>query len=71
MMESGKLINNVDRKYFSIVTVEQARRQDIAYWHSRTPEERLEALESLRQTVYGYDPAVTRLQRIFEVIERE
>ncbi len=40
------------------------------YWLSKTPYERLEALEQMRQIVYGYDPATTRLQRIFEVAQR-
>ena len=39
-----------------------------AYWASRTPEERLQALEMMRQIAYGYDPTTTRLQRILEVI---
>jgi hypothetical protein len=38
-----------------------------AYWLSKTPQERLQALELMRQIVYGYDPTTTRLQRIFEV----
>lgn len=39
------------------------------YWASKTPEERL-AAELMRQIVYGYDPATTRLQRVFSVAER-
>ncbi|RIK66450.1 MAG: hypothetical protein DCC65_09925 [Planctomycetota bacterium] len=42
-----------------------------AYWHSRTPEERLEALELMRQILYGYDPATERLQRVLEIVELE
>jgi hypothetical protein len=41
-----------------------------AYWLSKTPEERLEALEIMRQILYGYDPAATRLQRFCEVAKR-
>lgn len=41
-----------------------------AYWAARTPEERLAALELLRQIIYGYDPATTRLQRVLEIAER-
>ena len=41
-----------------------------AYWLSKTPGERLEALEIMRQIVYGYDPNTTRLQRLFEVAQR-
>ena len=42
------------------------------YWLSKTPEERLEAVELMRQIIYGYDPSATRLQRdVFEVIQCE
>jgi hypothetical protein len=40
-----------------------------AYWRSRTPLERLEALEFLRQVMYGYDPVADRLQRVLEVVK--
>ncbi len=40
-----------------------------AYWLSRTPEERLEALELYRQIAYGYDPNTLRFQRVLEVAE--
>jgi hypothetical protein len=40
------------------------------YWLSKTPIERLEALETMRQIIYGYDPTTTRLQRFFEVTQR-
>jgi hypothetical protein len=39
------------------------------YWLSKTPDERFEALEILRQIAYGYDPATERLQRVFEVVK--
>jgi hypothetical protein len=42
---------------------------DRQYWLSKTPNERFEALEILRQIAYGYDPATERLQRIFEVVK--
>lgn len=42
---------------------------DKEYWLRRTPLERLEAVELLRQIAYGYDPATTRLQRILEIAE--
>jgi len=34
------------------------------YWFSKTPYERLTALELMRQIIYGYDPSTTRLQRV-------
>jgi hypothetical protein len=44
---------------------------EIAYWHSKTPQERIQALELMRQIIYGYSPADTRLQRVLEVVERK
>jgi hypothetical protein len=61
----------VDGSAFSVVTKEEAQNQDIEFWLSKTPHERLEALESLRQIAYGYDPATIRPQRFFEVIKRQ
>jgi hypothetical protein len=37
-----------------------------SYWLSKTPYERLEAVELMRRIIYGYDPSTTRLQRVFE-----
>jgi hypothetical protein len=39
---------------------------ETAYWHSRTPEERLEALEFLRRINYGEAACTARLERVFE-----
>jgi hypothetical protein len=36
-----------------------------AYWHSRTPQERLEALEDLRIAIYGEATINARIPRIF------
>jgi hypothetical protein len=44
---------------------------DKAYRQTKSPQERMEALKLLRQIVYGYDPATTRLQRVLEVAELE
>ena len=41
------------------------------YWFSRTPEERLLAMEMMRRVAYGYDENSARLQRVFEVAERK
>jgi hypothetical protein len=43
----------------------------VAYWRSRPPEERMAALEMLRQIAYGCDPATARLQRVLEVVQRD
>jgi len=42
---------------------------DKEYWLSKTPQERLEAVELMRQIVYGYDPSVTRLQKVLEIVQ--
>jgi hypothetical protein len=40
-----------------------------AYWLSRTPQERLQHVEFLRQMNYGYTTA-ERLQRVLEITQR-
>jgi hypothetical protein len=40
-----------------------------AYWHSRTPAERMEALEELRILHYGKEAINARIPRIFGVPE--
>jgi hypothetical protein len=56
---------NLDRTHFSVARLGES--DEKAYWLSKSPAERLEALELMRQMVYGYDPARTRLQRILTV----
>lgn len=57
-----------NRKSFSVITL-QENDEEINYWLSKTPEERIIAVEFLRQLMYGYDPATERLQRVFETAE--
>ena len=40
-----------------------------AYWRSRTPAERLEALEDMRIAIYGEEAINARIPRIFGVPE--
>ena len=40
-----------------------------AFWQSKTPAERLAALEFMRQVMYGYDPTTARLQRVLTTAE--
>jgi len=60
----------VDRSIYEVASLDDEG-HDKAYWQTKSPRERMEALELLRQIVYGYDPATTRLQRVFEVVELE
>jgi hypothetical protein len=60
----------LDKTVFSVVSLEEADNDEVEFWLSKTPYERLDALETLRQIFYGYDPTTTRLQRFFEIVER-
>ena len=62
--------HTVDRRAFSIVSLNEQDEDEKRYWRSKTPHERLEAIELTRQILYGYDPATCRLQRILEVAQR-
>lgn len=58
----------VDRKVFSIVSTSEIKK-DLTYWLTKTPEERMGAVEFLRQLIFGYNPITERLQRVFETAE--
>ena len=60
----------VDRSTFEIRALEDES-PDRRYWLAKSPQERMVALELMRRIIYGYDPATTRLQRIFEIAELE
>ena len=57
----------LDRTAFSVACLGDDS-SDIAYWHSRTPVERLEHMELLRRINCG-DQAAARLQRVLEIVE--
>jgi hypothetical protein len=56
----------IDKKILSVASLFEPS-DERAYWLSRTPHERLQAAELMRQIVYGYDPSTTRLQRVLEI----
>jgi hypothetical protein len=60
----------MDKTAFSAGTLDDEGNEK-AYWLSKTPEERLAAVELMRQIAYGYDPSTTRLQRVLSVTQRE
>ncbi len=60
----------LDKTVFSVVSLEEADDDEVKFWLSKTPYERLNALETLRQIFYGYDTTTSRLQRFFEITER-
>jgi hypothetical protein len=60
----------LDKKTITISSLHEES-DEVAYWHSKTPQERMEAIEVMRQIIYGYDPASTRLQRVLEIVDLE
>ena len=60
---------NVDKTTMVISSFDDPS-DEIIYWSSKSPIERLAAIELMRQIIYGYDPATTRLQRVLTITER-
>ena len=58
----------LDRSHFSVVGLHEPS-DELEYWASKTPAERLRAIEQLRRIVYGTARATERLQRLLEVAE--
>ncbi len=56
----------IDRSSFSVTTEHE---KAIVYWRDKTPEERWQGVEALRQMMYGYDPIADRVQRILEIVK--
>jgi hypothetical protein len=66
MAESVKL--HMDKTFLSVASLHDES-DEKTYWRSKSPQERLEAVEVMRQIIYGYDPSTSRLQRLLEVAE--
>ena len=59
----------MDKTALSVISLTEAAVDDKKFWWSKTPEERLAAVELLRQIHYGYDPSTERLQRVLAIAE--
>lgn len=59
----------LDRTAFSVVPLSQ-QGDDGAYWRTKTPEERMRALEYLRRMAYG-DAATAPMQRVLSIGRHE
>jgi hypothetical protein len=46
----------MDKTVFSVESLEEANNDEVEYWLSKTPYERLNALETLSQIFHGCDP---------------
>ena len=71
MLRGMSTVNSIkmDKTAFSVSSLKDGATEK-EFWLSKTPLERLQALEILRQINYGYDPSTARLQRVLEVVER-
>jgi hypothetical protein len=58
----------IDKSAFSITSLTDET-EDRAYWLSKTPEERLKAIEINRQIIYGNIYTSSRFQRVLEIIK--
>lgn len=56
-----------DFSAFRVGTVDDDDRA--RYWRESSPDDRLLAVESLRQILYDYDPVSDRIPRVLEVTE--
>ena len=64
-MDNIPRLNKKIVKITSLNDIEEEKR----YWMSKTPFERLEAIEINRRMVYGRNRVTSRLQRFFETAE--
>ena len=58
----------MDKSVLSVTSLSEES-DEKTYWQTKTPQERLEAVELMRQINYGYDPTTTRIQRVLEVTQ--
>ena len=70
MKQSATDSLRVNRTVFRVTTHTEAEHEDRAFWFSRTPVERLQHVELLRELNYGPEVVNQRLQRVFAVLER-
>jgi len=61
----------MDRRATTVTTFQENELSTRAFWHSRTPLERLQTLALLRQELFGDDGTQPRLQRVFDRTQRQ
>jgi hypothetical protein len=59
----------IDKSFVSVSRLTDIP-DDKTYWLSKTPYERLQAVDTLRRLNYGERQSTTRLQRVFEIAQR-
>ncbi len=66
-MDTEQIALTLDRTAFSVVSLDDES-DEMAFWLTRTPEERIRQVERLRQINFG-DRANEPLQRVLEVVD--
>jgi hypothetical protein len=61
---------HLNKESISVASTSEFEDSDTKYWKLKTPNERLEAIEFMRQINFGYDPSTERLQRFLTIAER-
>ena len=59
---------SLNKKIVNITSLDDTE-EEKNYWFSKSPLERIEAIEINRRMIYGQDRVTSRLQRIFETAE--
>lgn len=57
----------LDKTAFSVASLFELS-DEKQFWLSKTPYERLRAVEAMRKIIYGYDPSANRLQRVLKLL---
>ena len=61
-------LKNLDRTVVSVTVLgEEDPLEETRYWRSKSPAERLMALEILRMRMGNYDNTQSRLQRVYRI----
>ena len=68
-MESDSNLFKIDKTSVVISSLNEPN-DEISYWLTKTPIERMAAIEVMRRIVYGYDKSTSRLQRVFTITQR-
>jgi hypothetical protein len=67
-IENMVQLPSLNKKIVNVTSLDDIE-EEKRYWFSKSPLERIEAIEINRRMVYGQDRATSRLQRFFEISE--
>ncbi|HVF27057.1 MAG TPA: hypothetical protein VM943_02375 [Pyrinomonadaceae bacterium] len=65
-MNETQDLMTMDKTAFSVASLSDDS-DEVDYWLTKSPQERLRGVELMRQVVYDYQPSSARLQRVLTV----